>query len=962
MPSQSSLHMSGRLGLMLRRLNSPLSVLYLFSLICAGGFWTTLQAATGPTPSRVLIVYNSNWTGDADKDGVQDSLQVALYYAQKRGVPASNILGVPCTNGGIGSGYYYYYTGEWPQFYSEVIQPIQNKLTALGPTNIDVLLMCTGVPHEVYPASGGGVSVDNVLMGLNYWNAAGTNISWSNQPYMDIAPTFSGGDKPHFDHSLFKFNGTNMYLVSRLDSPRGVNGVMDLVDQALYGDRYVAPGAGNYNGNVYVDSRFGQGGGGTPYTDAYLATQPAVTSGGYYAYGDGDMNMAYAEHYVAGTGYTLKWENTTGGANIGQAGAQYSDGTSGLTAPKALLYGGWYNFAAYNDVWSWLPGSIACDLNSNSLDGRAIRNSGAATAFGVKALERGATCVCGVIDEPYLNGHPRPNILLYYVLKGYNFAEASALSTPSIGWMPINIGDPLYAPMAAKSVVKDTVPPSFSAGYPYISLGTGPDRVVNIKVSDSPEPEVVQVVVDYGVTNAYGTSVNSGEGFFRRHTLTLPSLLANTIYHYRITLTDPVGNVTTSGDLTFDTGNLTAPTITSTAPIPGYVGVIYTYTAAATGNPTPLWKLTTAPSGMSIDHATGVITWTPTTSGNFNVTLVADNGVGTAATQSWSINVTNPPTYTLSVSGGSGSGTYVAGMVVPIVAGTAPAGQAFLQWTGAVVANATSPSTTVTIPAANTAVTAVFAPLIPAIASAASAAPAETTVGTAITFSAAATAPGNVVLTYTWDFGDQSSGTGASLSHTYTAAGTYTAIVTISDGAGHSATSSVQVVIDAAGTGPGGGGTPPPLLLKLSAMKGSVKTTGGHDSCGVTGVIPNLSAIFQPKGATITLDVGGVSNTFVLDAKGHGKNAHGTFMLALKFTHKPKSPPQFAGGDVKFSAQFKNGAWAAIWSAANMDPATTANKLPLNIMVTLTLNSQPYQLAEAVVFTAKSGHGAFKNK
>jgi uncharacterized protein (TIGR03790 family) len=953
---------------MLRRIQPHLAVAYLGLLLCALICSQRADAATGPTPSRVLIVYNSNWTGDADNDGVQDSLQVATYYAQKRGVPASNILGVPCTNGGIGSGYYYYYTGEWPQFYSEVIQPIQAKLTTLGPTNIDVLLMCTGVPHEVYAPSSGGVSVDNVLMGLNGWAADGSNVYWSNQPYMDLAPTFSGGDAPHFDHSIYKFNGTNMYLVSRLDSPRGVNGVMDLVDQALYGERYIAPGAGYYNGNVYVDSRNGQGGGGTLYTDAYLATQPAVTGGGYYSYGDADMNMAYAEHYVQGTGYTLKWENSPWSANIGQAGALYSDGTSGLTAPKAMLYGGWYNFGAYNDVWSWLPGSIACDLNSNSLDGRAIRNSGAATAFGSKAIERGATCVSGVIDEPYLNGHPRPNILLYYVLKGYDFAEAAALATPTIGWMPINIGDPLYAPMGAKTPVKDTVAPNFSAGFPYIGLcTTGPnDRLVSIKVGDSPEPEVVQAVVDYGLDTNYGSSVNSGQGYWRRIALTLPALQANSLYHYRVTVTDPVGNVTTSGDLTFDTGNLAAPAITSTAPTAGYVGVIYTYNATATGNPVPQWKIGSGPPGMSVDHASGAVTWRPAATGTFSVTLIADNGVGTPCTQTFSITVTNPPTYTLTVVHGSGSGTYVAGMVVSISADNAPAGQGFSSWSGPEVADDTAPSTTLTMPAANSIVTAVFASLTPAIVSAASATPSRAAAATPVIFNISASAPGNAVLTYTWDFGDQSSGSGSSSSHTYAAAGTYTATVTISDGNGHSATSSVQIVIDPVGTiEAGGGGTPPaPLALKLSSVKGSMKSTGGHDACSVSGILPNLSALFQPKGATVILDVGGATNTFVLDAKGHAKNDHGTFALALKFKHVPKSQPTFAGGDVKFSAQLKNGAWAAAWAADNMNVNATAplKNAAASVLITVTLNGQPYQITAATVFSANAGHGAFKNK
>src|SRR5690349_18978668 len=94
--------------------------------------------AAAPTPSRILVVYNANYAADADGDGVQDSLEVANYYVAKRGVPASNVLGLSCTNAQSG----YYFIGEYPKFNSEVVQPIKAKLATLGPTNIDVILLC----------------------------------------------------------------------------------------------------------------------------------------------------------------------------------------------------------------------------------------------------------------------------------------------------------------------------------------------------------------------------------------------------------------------------------------------------------------------------------------------------------------------------------------------------------------------------------------------------------------------------------------------------------------------------------------------------------------------------------------------------------------------------------------------------------------------------------------------------
>jgi PKD repeat protein len=68
--------------------------------------------------------------------------------------------------------------------------------------------------------------------------------------------------------------------------------------------------------------------------------------------------------------------------------------------------------------------------------------------------------------------------------------------------------------------------------------------------------------------------------------------------------------------------------------------------------------------------------------------------------------------------------------------------------------------------------------------------------GTTLSFTGSATggAPGST--TYSWDFGDGSSGTGASTSHTYNSAGNYTATLKVSDSAGgtNSQTAAVTIV------------------------------------------------------------------------------------------------------------------------------------------------------------------------
>jgi len=502
-----------------------------------------LSPTTSATSGRqVLVVYPVNGP-DLDKDGVNDSKQIADYYVLKRAIPSSNVLGVTISVIGIG----YYYAGEYAKFYGDLVAPIKARLAKLGPENIDVILLVGAIPFETRNSVEAPVSVDNALMMVGYLSPNKNNIAVQNNPYFESTPSF-GSDLGHFNHTQYKLLGTNdVYMVSRLRN-------MDQIDQALYADKYLFPYEGYYNGNVYVDSEYGQGGSGNVprYTDEYLLSQPNAHSGNFArSEAEADMNIAFAEHYVRQSGFPLKWENTTNALVIGRPGAQFSDGSSALTAPRALFYVGWYNYGNYNDVWDWLPGSVACDLNSGP-------------TFGTQALNHGASGASYVIGEPYRTGHQRPDVLLYYLLNGYSFAEASTLATPTVGWMAVNEGDPLYTPNAPvlvtptpdfpKTMVKDSSPPVLSAGYPAIAAGPeANDRVIQLLISDRTQPEVAIAQVDYGMESKYGTTASSGPGYKRRLAVTLKSLQKNALYHYRVTLTDPSGNVTVTNDFTLNT-------------------------------------------------------------------------------------------------------------------------------------------------------------------------------------------------------------------------------------------------------------------------------------------------------------------------------------------------------------------------------------------------------------------------
>ena len=61
---------------------------------------------------------------------------------------------------------------------------------------------------------------------------------------------------------------------------------------------------------------------------------------------------------------------------------------------------------------------------------------------------------------------------------------------------------------------------------------------------------------------------------------------------------------------------------------------------------------------------------------------------------------------------------------------------------------------------------------------------------------------GAAITSYVWDFGDDSSGTGAITTHQYSAAGTYLVRLTVTDSNGFSATSAAQPIVVGAGSAP----------------------------------------------------------------------------------------------------------------------------------------------------------------
>jgi len=488
-------------------------------------------------PSRVLVIYNAAFP-DFNGNGVGDSKEVALYYQAKRGIPQQNMLAVSCSQD-----FEYVLDPGWKAFFNEVIEPLRARLTILGEEQIYFMVTCFGMPLKFIR---NGMYTDRAIdQLLAYpWNIGTAEKydlpkRWWNNPYLEESPSIPP-DQGHFDHSI-KFRDYNLYLVTRLSGPTAAHAV-DLVDRALYGEQYLWPDPGYYQGTLYIDTQY------KAYSDQELQGYPF----GYLWYDTCDKSIAYAKFFADASGYDWLWENTSTELEIGDPGATYHTGDLADSAPQALLYAGWYNINKYNDVWEWIPGSAACDLNSLSI--LEIREP-APASFLANAFLRGLTCGTGVIYEPLTTGHQRPEVFFHAVLNGFNFAEASGLCTPTLCFANMSVGDPLYNPhRSGKLPQLDTIPPPVPRMAISSTPGINTERNLSVGIDTrGRDPDVIVVEVEYGLTAAYGSSIPFGAVFRTKHDLLLDGLVPSTLYHVMARVEDPAGSSAQSQDFIFFT-------------------------------------------------------------------------------------------------------------------------------------------------------------------------------------------------------------------------------------------------------------------------------------------------------------------------------------------------------------------------------------------------------------------------
>lgn len=377
--------------------------------------WKVDAAETEAPGSTVAVVYNSR---------MSESKSLAEYYAEKRNVPKSHLIGLRLPESE---------TISRSDFTKRLQEPLLKQLERKNLLEIEIpeyppvvtdetppplqvkgsiryLALCYGVPLKIEKDP----SIDELKEKFQLpeklrENYASVDSELAALPLRSVNAQLSG------PLSNRLFNTTNhvtlqpingVLMVSRLDGP-SVAIARGLIDKAIRAE------TNGLWGRAYFDAR------GLKEDSSYAK---------------GDQWMYAAARVAQAHGFDVVLDN-----NPATFSASYP-------MSHIALYAGWYDADvsgpfALPDV-EFMLGAIGYHLHSFSA--ATIRDPH--RHWVGPLLQQGVTATMGSVYEPYLEFTPNIAILFNDLLSGFTFGEAAYACQNVLSWQNIAVGDPLYRP------------------------------------------------------------------------------------------------------------------------------------------------------------------------------------------------------------------------------------------------------------------------------------------------------------------------------------------------------------------------------------------------------------------------------------------------------------------------------------------------------------------------------------
>jgi uncharacterized protein (TIGR03790 family) len=395
---------------------SRFSLLLLLAWVAAPAGAQTERLRTTREAAATLVIFN-----------VRDpeSRALADYYAERRAIPPEQIIGLDCPQGEEITRQQYIDTIEAPLrrlFERKKWWDIRNAFddeNEVKGSFIRYVALMRGMPLKVQttivppapdkpapprPNNDNGIngrdeaSVDSeiAVLGDNKVERFG----------MVVNPYFR-----RFTPILDSAVTSGLLLVCRLDAP-SADTVRRMIDDSLYAERY------GLHGWAYVDRR-------------------SIPDEKYKLGDEWLQNLA-----------TECWNNGIP-VILDNMPAVFP---AGFAITDAALYYGWYDWAAGGAMGPpylrFRRGAVAVHIHSFSAS--TLRDPQA--NWVAPLLTRGVAATIGNVYEPYLDLTAHLDIFNERLLKGFTFAESAYMSQPTLSWMNVAVGDPLYRPFPAADI------------------------------------------------------------------------------------------------------------------------------------------------------------------------------------------------------------------------------------------------------------------------------------------------------------------------------------------------------------------------------------------------------------------------------------------------------------------------------------------------------------------------------
>src|SRR6266516_3934623 len=368
--------------------------------LVAGGF-----GAEQPLADLTIVVYNK---------AVPESVELAKFYAEKRGIAPDHLIGLDCSTEEEITREQYDATiaGPLRDVFSQrhwwAVNESPGKPPVVTASSVHFVAIIKGVPLKIHSVDsysgdqrGNGpirsrneASVDSELAVLAAYSRQISGVALN--PYFRSFRAISG------------LENQTLLLVCRLDAP-SAEIVRKMITDAIATEK------DGLWGRAYVDGA-------------------NKTVAGWAA---GDEWLAEIVGQLHKVGIPVVYENTP---------ALFPEA---YPMTDCALYYGWYAGSVTGPFarpdFHLVPGAIAVHIYSFSAS--TLRDSN--TNWVASLVSKGAAASLGNVYEPYLQLSSHLDIFNNRLLHGFTFAESAYMSIPALSWMSVMVGDPLYRPYAA---------------------------------------------------------------------------------------------------------------------------------------------------------------------------------------------------------------------------------------------------------------------------------------------------------------------------------------------------------------------------------------------------------------------------------------------------------------------------------------------------------------------------------